>query len=205
MFGSFGKCARAGCPCHPVRLTMPPQLFNLHDFFTAFHSYPWWQVGIEWVLIGTVVYWVVRFLQGTRGARLLKGIVFLLITLYLIVTLFGERFGLQRIQYPIRPVAAVRVVCDGRGLPAGTPPRPDEARRDEDLPALRRPIRRRDRSPRRVRRVICPAARSAAWSRSSARSRWAASPRTAPSSTPTSPPRCSTRSSTRTPPCTTWA
>ena len=78
---------------------MPPELFNFSDFARAFHSYPWWQVAIEWLLIGTVVYWVVRFLRGTRGARLLKGIAFLLITLYLIVTLVGARFGLQRIQY----------------------------------------------------------------------------------------------------------
>ena len=75
---------------------MPPELFNFSDFARAFHSYPWWQVAIEWLLIGTVVYWVVRFLRGTRGARLLKGIVFLLLALYLIVTLVGDRFGLQQ-------------------------------------------------------------------------------------------------------------
>jgi diadenylate cyclase len=78
---------------------MNTDVFNLRDFLRAFHAYPWWQVAIEWVLIGIVVYWVVGFLRGTRGARLLKGIVFLLIALYLIVTLVGERFGLQRIQY----------------------------------------------------------------------------------------------------------
>src|SRR5437763_6483761 len=78
---------------------MNGKLFNLNDFIRAFQSYPKWQIAIEWLLIGTVVYWVVRFLRGTRGARLLKGIAFLLIALYLIVTLVGERFGLQRIQY----------------------------------------------------------------------------------------------------------
>jgi diadenylate cyclase len=78
---------------------MDSQSFSFSDFLRALHSYEWWQVAIEWLLIGAVVYWVVRFLRGTRGARLLKGIVVLLITLYLIVTLVGERFGLQRIQY----------------------------------------------------------------------------------------------------------
>jgi diadenylate cyclase len=78
---------------------MNPQIFNLSDFLRAFHSYPGWQIAIEWVLIGTIVYWVVRFLRGTRGARLLKGIAFLLIALYLIVTLVGERFGLQRVKF----------------------------------------------------------------------------------------------------------
>ena len=76
-----------------------PQIFNLSDFLRAFNSYPWWQIGIEWCLIGMIVYWVVRFLRGTRGARLLKGIAFLLIALYLIVTLVGDRFGLQRIKF----------------------------------------------------------------------------------------------------------
>ena len=78
---------------------MNPQLFNFGDFLRAFQSYPWWQVLVEWLLIGTVVYWVVRFLRGTRGARLLKGIVFLLLALYLIVTLVGDRFGLQRVKF----------------------------------------------------------------------------------------------------------
>jgi diadenylate cyclase len=78
---------------------MNPQFFNFGDFLRAFQSYPKWQITIEWLLIGTIVYWVVRFLRGTRGARLLKGIAFLLIALYLVVTLVGERFGLQRIKF----------------------------------------------------------------------------------------------------------
>lgn len=78
---------------------MNPQLFSFTDFVRAFNSYPRWQVFIEWLLIGAVVYWVVRFLRGTRGARLLKGIVFLLLALYLIVTLVGDRFGLQRVKF----------------------------------------------------------------------------------------------------------
>lgn len=78
---------------------MDSQSFSFNDFLRALQSYQWWQIAIEWLLIGAVVYWVVRFLRGTRGARLLKGVVVLLITLYLVVTLVGERFGLQRIQY----------------------------------------------------------------------------------------------------------
>jgi diadenylate cyclase len=78
---------------------MIADLFNFGDFLRAFHSYPVWQILIEWLLIGSVVYWVVRFLRGTRGARLLKGIVFLLLALYLIVTLVGDQLGLQRIKF----------------------------------------------------------------------------------------------------------
>ena len=80
-------------------LLMNSPLFNFTDFLRAFRSYPWWQVAIEWVLIGAVVYWLIGFLRGTRGARLLKGIVVLLIALYLVVTLVADRFGLYRVQY----------------------------------------------------------------------------------------------------------
>ena len=74
-------------------------LLNLRNFVQTFQSYPKWQIALEWLLIGLVVYWVVRFLKGTRGARMLKGIAFVLITLYLIVRLLGERFGLERIEF----------------------------------------------------------------------------------------------------------
>lgn len=69
------------------------------NFITALRSYPWWQVGIELLIIGAVVFFAFRFLQGTRGARMLKGVAFVLITLYLIVRLFAERFDLARIEF----------------------------------------------------------------------------------------------------------
>jgi len=78
---------------------MIADFLNLSSFFRTVGSYLWWQVAIEWLLIGTVVYWVVRFLRGTRGARMLKGIAFVLISLFLIVRLLGERFDLARIEF----------------------------------------------------------------------------------------------------------
>jgi diadenylate cyclase len=78
---------------------MNVELPSFSDFFRALHSYAWWRVAIELVLIGIVVFWVVGFLRGTRGARMLKGISFILIFLYLIVTLLSTKFGLERIQF----------------------------------------------------------------------------------------------------------
>jgi diadenylate cyclase len=76
---------------------------DLHANFTSFvrslMGYHWWEVAIQLLLIGAVVYWVVRFLQGTRGARLLKGISVLLIGLYLIVSLLNTTFHLEQIVY----------------------------------------------------------------------------------------------------------
>ena len=77
---------------------MSLDFLNLQDFLRALRTYPWWQVAIELLLIGLFVYWVLRFLRGTRGARLLKGIGFVLISLYLIIALLASQFELTRIQ-----------------------------------------------------------------------------------------------------------
>ena len=78
---------------------MPTDFFNLERFLKSLPTYPWWQVSIELLLIGLFVFWVLRFLRGTRGARMLKGIAFALVALYLIVRLLAEQFELQRIAF----------------------------------------------------------------------------------------------------------
>lgn len=78
---------------------MSDHFLNLSEFIRSLRAYQWWQVAIELFLIGLVVYWVVRFLRGTRGARMLKGISFVLIFLYIIVRLLSARWGLERIQF----------------------------------------------------------------------------------------------------------
>jgi diadenylate cyclase len=78
---------------------MGSDLFNFRRFVRSLNAYEWWQVAIELLLIGLVVYWVFRFLRGTRGARMLKGIAFVLIALYLIISLVANQFGLERIDY----------------------------------------------------------------------------------------------------------
>ena len=70
-------------------------LINFRDFLRSLSSYDPRQVLVELLLIGAVVYWIVRFLRGTRGARLLKGIVSVLVTLYLVVNLLGGVFGID--------------------------------------------------------------------------------------------------------------
>jgi diadenylate cyclase len=74
-------------------------MFNFQSFFTSLSSYSWWRVAIELLLIGLVVYWVVRFLRGTRGARMLRGIAFVLVSLYLIVGLLADQFQLERLRF----------------------------------------------------------------------------------------------------------
>ena len=80
-------------------LALGSDLFDLRRFRASLHAYQWWQVTIELLLIGLVVYWVFRFLRGTRGARMLKGIAFVLIALYLIISLVAGTFKLERIAF----------------------------------------------------------------------------------------------------------
>lgn len=83
----------------PCLISMSSEFLNIKAFFHGIGTYAWWQVAIELILIGLVVYWIVRFLRGTRGARMLRGIAFVLISLYLIVGLLAEQFHLDRLQF----------------------------------------------------------------------------------------------------------
>jgi diadenylate cyclase len=75
------------------------QILNPSGFFRALHTIQWWQIAIEMLLIGLFVFWIVRFLRGTRGARLLKGISVVLIGLYIIVSFLAKSFHLVEIQF----------------------------------------------------------------------------------------------------------
>lgn len=78
------------------------EFLKLSGFVREVRTIPWWQVTIELMLIGLVVFWTIRFLRGTRGARLLKGIAVVLISLYIIVNLLGQEFDLKRIEFLYR-------------------------------------------------------------------------------------------------------
>src|SRR4051794_26131400 len=75
------------------------EFLNLSGFLRAIRTIPPLQIALEMLMIGVVVFWTVRFLRGTRGARLLKGIAVVLISLYIIVRLLGSNFGLQRVEF----------------------------------------------------------------------------------------------------------
>ena len=72
---------------------------TLVDYLGRVARYEWWVVAIELFLIGLVVYWVVDFLEGTRGERLFRGIIFILVAGFLILNLVVEKFGFERLQY----------------------------------------------------------------------------------------------------------
>ncbi|MHC4497011.1 MAG: diadenylate cyclase [Planctomycetota bacterium] len=54
---------------------------------------------LELIFIGLVVYWVVDFLEGTRGERLFRAVIFILIVGALVLKLVVGQFPLERLQY----------------------------------------------------------------------------------------------------------
>jgi len=56
-------------------------------------------VAIELLLIGLVVYWAVNFLEGTRGERLFRGVIILLLAGSMLLKLLVGTFGFERLQY----------------------------------------------------------------------------------------------------------
>ena len=72
---------------------------TLIDYLQRVSHYDWWTVGIELLFIGVVVYWAVDFLEGTRGERLFRGVILLLIAGVLILNLISERYRFERLEY----------------------------------------------------------------------------------------------------------
>ena len=72
---------------------------TLVDYFNRVASHDWWIVATELILIGLVVYWVVDFLEGTRGERLFRAVLFILIVGFLVLKLVVGRFAFERLQY----------------------------------------------------------------------------------------------------------
>ncbi|MCH9033544.1 MAG: TIGR00159 family protein [Planctomycetes bacterium] len=61
-----------------------------------------WVALIELLLIGAVVYIILRFLQGTRGARLMRAVLTILVVSFVLVWLIADKLESERIKvlYP---------------------------------------------------------------------------------------------------------
>ena len=71
---------------------------TLVDYFSRVATHGWWRVAIELIFIGLVVYWAVDFLEGTRGERLFRGILFILVVGFLLLKLIVDTLKLDRLQ-----------------------------------------------------------------------------------------------------------
>ncbi|HIJ72247.1 MAG TPA: hypothetical protein HPP87_12965, partial [Planctomycetes bacterium] len=64
----------------------------LTDYLQKVAAYPLWVVAIELLLIALVVYWAVDFLEGTRGERLFRGVILILVIGFIILKLLVGLF-----------------------------------------------------------------------------------------------------------------
>ena len=70
---------------------------RLQSFFDRLSTYPAWQVLVELAVIWIVVYVIFRFVQGTRAAGALKGLLVLLIVVTILSRVFGGTGSFQRL------------------------------------------------------------------------------------------------------------
>ena len=78
-------------------------LINYLKSVFASEPYAPGRILLEMALIGVVVYTILRFLHGTRGARLLQGVVLLLTVGFLLVNVLAEFLGLDRLSVLYQP------------------------------------------------------------------------------------------------------
>ncbi|MGB8225675.1 MAG: diadenylate cyclase CdaA [Sedimentisphaerales bacterium] len=71
----------------------------IFEYFNRLAVYNPLIVIIELLLIGFVVYWAVNFLEGTRGERLFRGIIILLLAGSMILKLLIVQFDFERLRY----------------------------------------------------------------------------------------------------------
>lgn len=69
------------------------------DYVSRVLTYDWWVVAIELILIGFIVFWAIDFLEGTRGERLFRGVLFILIAGVLVLKLIVEQLQFERLDF----------------------------------------------------------------------------------------------------------
>lgn len=71
----------------------------IHDLMERLTSYAPWEVVVELVVIWVVVWAVMRFVQGTRAAGALKGLLLLVVLITVISRVLGGSDALQRLGF----------------------------------------------------------------------------------------------------------
>lgn len=74
-------------------------LNSIMDFILRIWHSEGWTVLIELALIAGVIYLFLRFLRGTRGARLFYGLSLLFVSSFLVFTVIAEPLGWDRVRF----------------------------------------------------------------------------------------------------------
>lgn len=84
---------------------------RIQGLLTRLQGYSPWEVGLELLIIGLVVWCVVRFVQGTRAAGALKAILVLLMVATLGVRVLSEGGGFPRLVFLFDRFLAIAAVA----------------------------------------------------------------------------------------------
>ena len=77
-------------------------IYRLEQVFRRIQTYPWWVVAVELAAIWTLVYIILRFLRGTRGAGIIKGVALILIIGTLSIKVLGDDNVFERLNFLYR-------------------------------------------------------------------------------------------------------
>lgn len=72
---------------------------RLRQLFSRISSYPLHEVVLEIAILWVVVYLVFRFLRGTRGARVIKGVALLLVVATLVIKVLAGESAFERLNF----------------------------------------------------------------------------------------------------------
>ncbi len=74
-------------------------LDRFQQLLQRFTTYPWWVVLVEFAVVWMLVYIVVRFLRGTRGARVIKGLALVAIVFTIVFRLVTNVEAFERLNF----------------------------------------------------------------------------------------------------------
>ncbi len=75
------------------------QIDRISGLFHRLGAYAGWEIAVELIVIGLVVFAVVRFVQGTRAAGALKGLLLILAIVTVIARVLGGGEAFQRLAF----------------------------------------------------------------------------------------------------------
>jgi diadenylate cyclase len=77
-------------------------LERIGQLLRRFQTYPWWVVALEITVLWTLIYIIMRFLRGTRGAGVIKGVALVLVIGTLLFQLVGNDPIFERLNFLYR-------------------------------------------------------------------------------------------------------
>jgi len=75
------------------------QIERLHQLIIRITAIPWYEVVLELAVLWIIVYLVFRFLRGTRGARVIKGVALVLVLATLVIKVLAGEGAFERLNF----------------------------------------------------------------------------------------------------------